>query len=58
MKRENLDIVVIGSGSGGYVSAIRASQLGYMIGQLFVEEDIKFESLSHIILKNLDETIE
>ena len=26
---ENYDIVVLGSGPGGYVSAIRASQLGF-----------------------------
>ena len=28
----NYDIIVIGSGPGGYVSAIRASQLGFKVG--------------------------
>src|ERR1017187_1770810 len=28
----NYDIIVIGSGPGGYVAAIRASQLGFKVG--------------------------
>ncbi len=28
----NFDIIVIGSGPGGYVAAIRASQLGFKVG--------------------------
>ncbi|MBI2879583.1 MAG: dihydrolipoyl dehydrogenase [Candidatus Rokubacteria bacterium] len=37
MATEKLDLVVIGSGPGGYVAAIRAAQLGLRVG--VVEED-------------------
>ena len=30
-KSQNFDVVVIGSGPGGYVSAIRAAQLGFNV---------------------------
>lgn len=37
MAREKFDVVVIGSGPGGYVAAIRSAQLGLRVG--VVEED-------------------
>lgn len=37
---EDLDLIVIGSGPGGYVAAIRAAQLGLSVG--VVEKDPKF----------------
>ena len=36
---ESLDLIVIGSGPGGYVAAIRAAQLGLRVG--VVEKDLK-----------------
>lgn len=33
---EPYDVVVIGAGPGGYVAAIKASQLGLKVGFLFI----------------------
>ena len=37
MAERHFDIVVIGSGPGGYVGAIRAAQLGYKVA--IIERD-------------------
>src|SRR6185369_7820396 len=40
MAQEQFDLIIIGSGPGGYVAAIRASQLG--LKTAVVEKDVKF----------------
>jgi dihydrolipoamide dehydrogenase len=40
MAREQFDLIIIGSGPGGYVAAIRASQLG--LKTAVVEKDVKY----------------
>ena len=45
---ENYDIVVLGSGPGGYVSAIRASQLGFKTAIIEKESLGGILSLIHI----------
>ena len=37
---DNFDIVIIGSGPGGYVAAIRAAQLGYNVACIEKEKNL------------------
>ena len=38
----NFDIVIIGSGPGGYVAAIRAAQLGFSVACIEKEKTLKW----------------
>ena len=45
----NADLVVIGSGPGGYVGAIKAAQLGLKVRRHFIKSSQKIEKSTFVV---------